>query len=136
MGLIFIRFHLCKKLEKKTFIKTLYGFYNRETLKYYTHNSKTLKWLKEVVMCLSLTTLQNPREYLSGIKFIRLRHGLGREQMIFQPPFLYFYDFSLFFHLKIIFHKMYIQIVITKIVFKIIRVGFRSRFYLIRKKML
>lgn len=61
MGLIFIRFHLSNTLGKKSFIKTLYGFCNHETLKYCTHNSGTLKWFKEVVMCPSLTTLQNPR---------------------------------------------------------------------------
>lgn len=50
--------------------------------------SETLKCFREVVMCPSLTALQDPKESLSGMRFITLSHGLGREQMTFQPPFL------------------------------------------------
>lgn len=78
MGLIFIRFHLSKKLGKKLYKNTVWILCD----------SETSKWFKEVVMCPSLTALQNPREHLSGMRFIRLRHGLGREQMTFPLPFL------------------------------------------------
>lgn len=77
-----IRFQLGQRLEKK------HNYKNILWILCYPSYSEIVIWFREVVMCSPLAALQNLQEYLSGMRCTTLSHGLRREQMTFQPPFL------------------------------------------------